>query len=104
METFNEPRYTEHFEHLTGRQPFAYQIEVARLRFERRHVVLRAPTGAGKTLAVLAPFLFPAWNQRPTRLIYALPLRTLAQGVYSAAREVASKLGNPLEAAFDENG
>jgi CRISPR-associated endonuclease/helicase Cas3 len=46
---------------------------------ERRNLVLAAPTGAGKTLTVLMPFVFEGWVNRPTRLIYAVPLRTLEQ-------------------------
>jgi CRISPR-associated endonuclease/helicase Cas3 len=89
---FDEQLYRRHFEMTTERQPFDYQVEVARLLFGGRNVLLRAPTGAGKTWAVLAPFLFDGWKGRPTRLIYALPLRTLAQGVYEEARKAASKL------------
>jgi hypothetical protein len=39
-----EADYREHFLRLTGRQPFAYQIDVARLLLEGRNVTLRAPT------------------------------------------------------------
>ncbi|MGH7390119.1 MAG: CRISPR-associated helicase Cas3' [Candidatus Rokuibacteriota bacterium] len=82
--------YRTFFERLTGRSPYEYQVRVAAELFEGRNVVLRAPTGAGKTCAVLAPFLFEGWNRRPARLIYALPLRTLAQGVYRVASEAAA--------------
>jgi len=91
MISFSHTDYSEHFLRLTGRQPFAYQIDVARLLFDRRNVTLRAPTGAGKTMAVLAPFVFPQWSRRPTKLIYALPLRTLAQGVFNVAREAVDE-------------
>jgi CRISPR-associated endonuclease/helicase Cas3 len=52
-------------------------------------MVLRAPTGSGKTLAVLAPFLLDRHHIGARRLIYALPLRTLAQGIYQTARDLA---------------
>ena len=104
MDSFIESDYRSHFERLTELQPFDYQIEVARLLFDGRNVLLRAPTGAGKTWAVLAPFLFDAWKARTTRLIYALPLRTLAQGIYEQARRAAESLGHPTEPTFDENG
>jgi CRISPR-associated endonuclease/helicase Cas3 len=99
----NEESYRSYFRHLTSLPPHAYQVEVARLLFEGHHVLLRAPTGAGKTLSVLAPFLCDEWPTRPAHLIYALPLRTLAQGIYREAREVASKIGAPVEAII-ENG
>jgi CRISPR-associated endonuclease/helicase Cas3 len=65
--------------------------------FEGRNLVVRAPTGAGKTWAVLAPFLCGGWTAQPARLIYALPLRSLANGIYREAREAAGKIGKPLE-------
>jgi CRISPR-associated endonuclease/helicase Cas3 len=58
------------------------------LRTER-HVVLRAPTGAGKTLAVLAPFLLLREQIKVAGLIYVLPLRTLVEAVSAEAQELA---------------
>ena len=104
MDSFIESDYRSDFERLTELQPFEYQIEVARLLFHGRNILLRAPTGAGKTWAVLAPFLFDGWKTRPTRLIYALPLRTLAQGVYHQARDAAQTLGLHIEPTFDKHG
>ncbi|MBF6567929.1 MAG: CRISPR-associated helicase Cas3' [Candidatus Binataceae bacterium] len=97
MISFVESDYRRHFERLTKLQPFDYQIDVARLLFAGRNVILRAPTGAGKTWAVLAPFFCDQWSAQPSRLIYALPLRTLANGIYREAREAAAKAGLPLE-------
>ena len=71
---------------------------------EGRSIVLRAPTGAGKTWSVVVPFFYPDWQRRPARLIYALPLRTLAQGIYREARETARQLGLPIEAELDTRG
>ena len=72
-----------------GRPPYPYQTKMARALWSRRNVVLRAPTGSGKTLAVLAPFLLDRERTGARRLIYALPLRTLAQGIYETARDLA---------------
>ncbi len=97
--------YAEHFRSLTGKQPYEYQEQVADLLFQGRNVLLRAPTGAGKTLAVLAPFFLDQWVAKPTRLVYALPLRTLAQGIYRQARELAARVtGKPVEAGREKNG
>jgi len=93
----DEGNYKQHFQCLTSFPPYDYQVRVAQLLFDRRNVVLRAPTGAGKTWAVIAPFLYNDWPGSPARLIYALPLRTLAQGVYREAREAASKIGVPVD-------
>src|ERR1039458_2650404 len=75
----------------TGRPPYPYQTKVAEALWSRRNVVLRAPTGSGKTLAVLAPFLLDRHRIGARRLIYALPLRTLAQGIYQTARDLAPR-------------
>jgi CRISPR-associated endonuclease/helicase Cas3 len=96
--------YRVFFRRLTRRTPYDYQVRVATELFSGRNVVLRAPTGAGKTWAVLAPFLFEGWEQRPARLIYALPLRTLAQGVYEEARKAAKETRYRLDARQDERG
>jgi CRISPR-associated helicase Cas3 len=96
--------YHTFFERLTGRAPYDYQVRVAAKLFDGRNVVLRAPTGAGKTWAVLAPFLFEQQDRRPARLIYALPLRTLAQGVYRVACTAAERLGHDVTGRVDGSG
>ena len=93
----SDENYAASFHALTGYPPFDYQLEVARLLFDGRNVVLRAPTGAGKTWAVLAPFFSDDWRARPARLIYALPLRTLANGIY---REAQTAAGRPRPGSF----
>ena len=101
---FDESAYRKFFRHATGRDTHEYQVRVARQLMGGRSVVLRAPTGAGKTWSVLVPFFYPDWQRRPTRLIYALPLRTLAQGIYREARETAQRLGRPIEAKVNTRG
>lgn len=78
--------YEEAFMRVTGLRPYPYQVRVARELIAGHHIVVRAPTGAGKGWSVLAPFVGDVWSARPRRLIYALPLRTLAQGIYRQAR------------------
>ena len=97
---FDEPKYRDFFRRVTGAQAFDYQVRVAQLLAEHKNVLLRAPTGAGKTWSAIVPFLSDGWQHRPNRLIYALPLRTLAQGVYAQAKLAASKLGLPIEPVF----
>lgn len=65
--------------------PYAHQIKVwEKLKNNQFPLLLRAPTGSGKTEAVLAPFLnqfiereFPL----APRLIYTLPMRVLVNSV-----------------------
>ncbi|MBV6434536.1 MAG: hypothetical protein IANPNBLG_04789 [Bryobacteraceae bacterium] len=81
--------YDQFFLHLTQHAPYPYQRRVAGSLFERRNIVVRAPTGAGKTLSVLAPFLFDRNRIGVSRLIYCLPLRALAAGIYEEAVRLA---------------
>jgi CRISPR-associated endonuclease/helicase Cas3 len=107
MNAFDERGYCEFFRTLRGYSPFDYQARIARLLLEGKNIVLRAPTGAGKTWAVLAPFFFFDKENLPgcpARLIYALPLRTLAQGVYREARAAARQLGLSVESQVDAHG
>lgn len=71
-----------------GNPPHDYQRRVAELLWQRKNILLRAPTGAGKTLAVLAPFLHNRWRIGARRLIYALPLRALANGIFAEAQRI----------------
>jgi len=62
------------------KNPYDYQIKVAKALLEqKKSVILRAPTGAGKTSAAVAPFLLACEEKMdfPRRLIYSLPLRIL---------------------------
>jgi len=79
------PSARESFERAWGKEPFDYQVRLAEVLLGGRNAVLVAPTGAGKTLAALHPFVHAnlvgkSWADR---LIYALPLRTLTGALYS---------------------
>lgn len=94
MAEWSDAAYEAFFREVNGgRSPYPYQAEVARRLAAGENVMLGAPTGAGKTLAVLTPFFYHGWHPRPYRLIYALPLRTLAQSIYREARELARRVG-----------
>lgn len=85
---------------LFGNPPYAYQVRVAEALLSGKNVILRAPTGAGKTEAALGPFLlarqpgqkdFP--QDFPLRCIIASPMRTLAKDLHGRAKEAGGKLG-----------
>lgn len=72
-----------------GLAPYPYQEEIAQRLFEGRNIFLRAPTGSGKTWAAILPYL---WAKKQgsafvDRLIYVLPLRTLATTLYAETVE-----------------
>jgi CRISPR-associated endonuclease/helicase Cas3 len=91
IKVFDERSYRQFFRGLTGKPAYDYQVEFARELLEGRSLILRAPTGSGKTWAVLVPFLYRHLAQRDCsttdRIIYALPLRTLASSLYRSTAE-----------------
>lgn len=80
-----------------GRAPYAYQVEVGARVLAGENLVLRAPTGCGKTLAALAPFLAGYPEGRWSRLLYAQPLRTLVRSVHEEARRAVKAAGLDLD-------
>ena len=72
------------FKDVTGNSPFAYQERLGEALLGGGSVILRAPTGAGKTWAAVVPFLHSLVTKAPIadRLIYVLPLRSLASSLH----------------------
>ncbi len=74
---------------------YAYQIQVSQTLLSGNNVILRAPTGAGKTEAALGPFLLARKHNCPDfprRCIIASPMRTLAKDLHKRAQGVAERL------------
>jgi len=79
---------------ITGFVPYQYQLKVADLLLAGKNVILAVPTGAGKTWASIIPFLYARQNGNinfPQKMIYSLPLRTLANSIYSDVTETLDK-------------
>jgi len=55
---YTDTDINEYFRALTGFQPRQFQTETIHKIFNRPDVLLRAPTGSGKTETAHAPFLF----------------------------------------------
>lgn len=95
------------FRNLLGEEKaslYPYQEKVAgHLLGSNKNIILRAPTGAGKTWAALLPYLYARLNEIPfvDRVLYALPLRSLATQLYNSTiegwRRVAQLLDNSNE-------
>src|SRR5450755_2608225 len=81
--------YGEFFRALTGFHPHPYQERVGERLRAGNSVILRVPTGAGKTWAAVAPFLCPLadGHRIVDRLLYALPLRSLASSLHATVYE-----------------
>jgi CRISPR-associated endonuclease/helicase Cas3 len=91
---FDEAHYEEFFARLTGKKSYPYQTKLARKLLQGESLVLRAPTGSGKTWATVAPFIYSCVtrNKLADRLIYALPLRALASNLYDSTEAKFKKV------------
>ncbi len=77
--------YNDFFYEIQGFPPYKYQEKVSEHLLSGKNVILSVPTGAGKTWASVMPFLYAKLNQItdfPQKMIYSLPLRTLANSIY----------------------
>ncbi|WP_066367532.1 CRISPR-associated helicase/endonuclease Cas3 [Neobacillus fumarioli] len=77
-----------------GFTPLGFQKKIIHAQLnEGRNVILHAPTGAGKTLAALAPFYISKYLCKeidfPGQSIYVLPMRTLAYSLADEARDMS---------------
>ncbi len=84
-----------HFATTFGYEPRDFQIEVAKSVFAGKPTLLRAPTGFGKTAAAEFPFFYATSQQMdfPRQMIYALPLRVLANSLFQDAVQHSRKSG-----------
>lgn len=96
MKTIEMNSYLQFYNTICGFSPYIYQTEVANLLLSGKNVILSVPTGAGKTWASVMPFLYAKENNVdnfPQKMIYSLPLRTLANSIYN----------DTIKAMSDEN-
>jgi CRISPR-associated endonuclease/helicase Cas3 len=78
-----------------GFKPYDYQLRVAQALLEGKNVILRAPTGSGKTEAALAPFIIARETQHPSfplKTMLASPMKTLAKSIHDRAQKVTRAL------------
>ena len=83
------------FSLLGVREPYPFQVDVGTLLLRGENVILVAPTGSGKTVTAVAPFVHARLMGElfADRLIYAVPLRALAATQYEWARDKLAPLG-----------
>ncbi len=87
--------YSEFFRGLTGYSPYAFQESIGGRILAGESLVFRAPTGAGKTWTTVAPYLYSLeeGGRLADRLIYALPLRSLASGLHETVASALDRVG-----------
>ena len=81
--------YAGFFKRATGFNPYPYQARLA--ESDGQYSLLRVPTGAGKTEAVILRWLYQrsvyANVATPRRLVYCLPMRTLVDQTFRRIEE-----------------
>nr|BBH92010.1 CRISPR-associated helicase/endonuclease Cas3 [Thermogemmatispora argillosa] len=78
---------------------YPYQERVLQVLAQGRNVILVIPTGGGKTLAALLPFLQScAFNDGtlPSKALYVTPMRVLAAQFMGTCRQLLEEELNPL--------
>lgn len=78
------------FREATGYEPYDYQRALGARA--RPPSVIEVPTGSGKTMAALIPWLCD--QTAPRRLVYALPMRSLVEQTAHLAVEALRRLGD----------
>jgi len=72
------------FRLITGfKELYPHQRETIEYLSNGKSVVLRAPTGSGKSEAVVVPFLTSMNKTLPSQMLYSLPVRTLVDDLSS---------------------
>lgn len=66
------------FKQILEKEPYPHQVETFTILEKGKSVILRAPTGSGKSEAVFIPFLELRGKSLPKRMLYSLPMRCLA--------------------------
>jgi hypothetical protein len=80
--------FRQKFRRATGCDPYGYQRELGARDIPPS--VIEVPTGSGKTMAVLLPWLCDP--VAPRRLVYALPMRSLVEQTARLAVEALGRL------------
>ncbi len=104
MRTESQEFYHQHF----GFTPYDFQQTVWE-KFHQQNfpLLIRAPTGSGKTEAVLAPFLAQFLNNKfylAPRLIYVLPMRVLVNNVADRIKNNAPKISPRIGVKIQHGG
>jgi CRISPR-associated endonuclease/helicase Cas3 len=80
-----------------GESPYPHQIETFQHLRNGQSVLLHAPTGSGKSEAAFVPFLaLRGHGDFPSRLLYALPMRTLVDSLADRFHRMSERQSVPI--------
>jgi len=86
----------ETFQRIFGFRPYEFQNDIIEKLYNGFFpILIKAPTGSGKTEAVLAPYLFQFINNKfhiAPRLIYVLPMRVLVNSIAGRIKKYTEKI------------
>jgi CRISPR-associated endonuclease/helicase Cas3 len=91
-ESMNHSNVHDVYKSCVKNSPAEHQEKAWNLLSEGKPILLRAPTGSGKTEAIVLPFLYFGGQAIPGRLLYSLPLRSLANQLANRVKKYARKL------------
>lgn len=80
----------EFFKKFTGYNPYNFQIECIEELTQGGSLIVRAPTGSGKSEVAFISFLHSKNEQLPPQMIYSLPTRTLIDNLSNRALKYAT--------------
>lgn len=80
------------FRSATGFAPYEHQAAALAALEQGKSIVLRAPTGSGKTEAISVPFFALRGQSLPSRLLYVLPTRSLVEQTAERAAGIAQRV------------
>lgn len=86
------------FKEITGFSPYPYQKLVLETLKQGRSVMLKVPTGTGKSEAVLVPWLIFRNDKLPYRMVYSLPMRSLVNSLAERFEDYAQRSGATIKA------
>ncbi|MEM2582754.1 MAG: CRISPR-associated helicase Cas3' [Candidatus Thermoplasmatota archaeon] len=78
------------FRKITGYEPYNFQLECSQILSNGESLILTAPTGSGKSEAVLIPFILFKNKELPPQMIYSLPTRTLIDNLSQRVQKYAA--------------
>jgi CRISPR-associated endonuclease/helicase Cas3 len=91
--------YEDFFRRVCGFDPYPFQLRLHETNGDLR--VLEVPTGLGKTMTVVADWLF---DRPTTRLVYCLPGRALTRQVADVVRKMVNRNGGASIQVFELMG